>query len=331
MQNNAINLETGIVTGQDTIEATDPLSSALTRYNKDLFFGRFNQLINATNDYDDTVEPAIQSAQIISYPEDSSIGAVNGIKYREQARQINMVADRVRNAGIGSVVIEAAHTYLYDDLDDPRLQNSILAQSQHAAALTKKLRDNDVTVRQVLFVDDYNPDPSDGEMHKRLDVDELVGLANTAGFAPEMILHEGSMVPLAKNMMDFMDETQNLLKIDGENPGIENSTDPAGSKLMLARRNIELYRIDEDMITCAMLDAALTVVKFRNLGEAVINILPRRPENQLFSYKGQQKKMRTIIGEHFNVRVMPVFNLFTGDQHTDAIAAGAHHALRKPH
>jgi len=312
-----------------------PLDEALTRYNKEHFFGRLQYVLAATDNYGGALETAFASAETMDPPAHPAGNSANSDHHTHQNHQIRMIAERARNAGISSAVIEAAHMYMYDDLGELELQENVLSQCQHAAALTSELEDEGIHVRQIMFVDDYNPDPVTNQLEQRLDIDELVRLAHSAGYAPEMLLREAAMAPLAINIMRFMRDHQRLIKLDSGDTAPDQANTGAdieeGSRLMLARRNIELYRPDEDMVTCAMLDAALTLVKFRFLGEAVINILPRRPDSHAFSYNGQQRKMRTIIGEHLNVRVSPVFNLFTGDRHADSIAAGAHHALRKPH
>ncbi len=292
-----------------------------------LFFDRLDHMVVNTHEYGGTLPAAWEEAEQgrldltqISSPIETHL---NG----QEERTIRDAVRKIKNAGITSVVIEAAHAYVYEDIDDPQLQESILAQTRKASALTKRLEESGLVVRSILFVDDYNPDPEDGQMHERLDIEKFVELTRSGGYNPEMVIKEAGMVALAKAMIDIMKDRQHIVTI--ENPEADTSVDvsegASGSKALLIRKKIELHRIDEDMVSCAMLDAALTIVKFRYLGQGVMNILPRYPGSQDFSYKGQQQKVREIIREHLNVRIPPFFNLFVGGD----TAVGAHNAFRK--
>lgn len=242
-------------------------------------------------------------------------------------RELNNLVRLVMNSGVPSVIIEAAHVYMYENLDDPELVASILTQAEHARRLTVKLRESGIIARQMLFVDDYNP-PVDGrEATASLNLDRLLELVTSAGYHPEVLLREGSMVPLAQEMIDVIVEQK--LAAPQKTRTISDGIVTESERLLLHRHNVELYRSGDDMVSCAMLDAALTLVKLEYLGQGVINVLPRGATGQDFSYKGQQEKMRTIIGEHMNSRVLPSFNLFTGVSLDDPISAGGHHTLRK--
>lgn len=299
----------------------------LNHYNKMLFFERFQQTVFGTKEYEGSLPAAWDTAEHIDAGTELGVGEYD---LSEQHRhQIATAVVRMKNAGITSAVIEAAHLYMYEDLNDPSIEKSVLSQTYFASALTKELETAGIDVRQILFVDDYNPDPSDGECHERLAVSDLVDLTRSTGYRPELILREGSMVDLAKVIIDIMKEEQQL--VTASEIDILEGLDVNPAALFLSYRNIELYRSSDDTVSCAMLDTALTALKFRYLGEGVINILPRRSSGQQFSYRSQQRKMRTIVGQHLNVRVVPIFNLFTGVDQNDEIATGAHHALRKPH
>jgi hypothetical protein len=311
--------------------ASVPTGDVLTRYSKLLFFERFNDMVMATHEYGGKLPEAWDTAEPLAVPDISVEPSPKPSK--QQEREIEQAALRLRNAGITSVVMEAAHVYMHDDLDDPAFQEGIRSQCQQAAMLTERLEQDDVRVRQILFVDDYNPAPPERrDAACQLDVDEYIELTRSMGYRPELLLKEASMVPLARRIIETMHGLQDLVVVEQIDEGVETPADAfSGDRALLARRNVELYRQSDDIVSCAMLDAALTVVKFRYLGEGVVNILPRRINGQGFSYNGQQKKMRTIIGEHLRVRVTPVFNIFTGDQPVDEIAAGAHNIFRKPH
>lgn len=296
----------------------------LTWYSKSLFFERLRTMVYATGEYSGTLPEVWSTSETIPSAEVEPQDPQSFTLSLEQDEQINTAVTRMHNAGITTAVIEAAHVYMYEDLDDPELRESVTSQAYFAAALTARLGAHDIQTKHLLFVDDYNPDPSDRQHHERLDVAELIALVQSQGYAPELMIREGSMVSLAKDMIRVMDEAQDLVMLKEEDSGSQSSA----ADILLTRRKVELYRGKDDMVSCAMLDAALTVLKFQYLGEGVVNILPRNNGNEQFSYNGQQRKMRTIVGEHLGARVLPVFNIFI-DPQTAAIAAGAHHKLRK--
>jgi hypothetical protein len=323
-----IELETPLIDGaQPTplFAADIPIISAP---HKRAFFADYDLMLDRTNGYDGQLAEAWRSAT--TYPLQDTVQAQPSVELEgKHLQEVNRMVATMKNAGISSAVIEAAHVYYYEDLDDPQLQESVRSQSLFAVALTDRLQEAGIATRHVLFVDDYNPDPTDGIRHNRLDIDELIELTQSTGYAPELLFREGDMVGLAKQMIRVMKD-QGIIKITSEDEATEEEQ-AADPTTHLSHRNIELYRASDNMVSCAMIDAALTMVKFGNLGEGVVNVLPRRNDGQQFSYKGQQKKMRVILREHLGVRVAPIFNLFTGDTKTQDISGGAHHAFRKPH
>lgn len=296
----------------------------LTEYEKDRFFERLGHVTRRTGGYTGNLDqmktffhevPSIDASDII--PVGQKLSA-------PQEHEIGMLTDRIQNAGVNSVVIEAGHAYMYQDLDSPGFQENLISQCLHATELTAQLEKRDIDVYQIIFIDDYNPHPESKQRSETLDLERLIGLVNSAGYKPKTLMYESSMEDLATSMMRYMGAHQKLLKTDGKSDTDENS------RILLSRRNIELYRAEDDMVSCAMLDAALTITKLSYFGEGVVNVLPGNSGNGQGSYGTQQQKMRKIVGEHLGANVLPVFNLFTGDQPTDTIAAGAHHALRKP-
>lgn len=304
--------------------------SVLMGFSKGLFFGRMDQVIQDTAGYGGQLKATWQQSLA-----GSSITAGSGGSYEVQLpqlgkcerEQIDTAVRRIRNSQAASVVIEAAHVYCYDTLDDPDLCESIVLQSQFAASLSESLEEAGIATKQILFIDDYNPNPNSNNEsdQQRLDVHQFIDLTRNAGYQPEMILREGDMVPLAKQIIRAMD-LQSLVAHDTTEVTDESIKNEA---LYLSRGHVELYRAEDDMVSCAMLDAALTLLKLQYLGESVVNVLPRRPENNEFSYKNQQRKMRNIVGEHLNARVLPVANLFVGQGDQVPLAAGAHNVLRK--
>lgn len=299
----------------------------LTAYDKEVFHLRLKTTIDGAKYYDGSLLKTWEEAERIGIGSSLSAGPDAEVLDDGQNAQIDKLVDYALNANMTSVAIEAAHVYCYEDLGSPALQKCIAVQASFAAVLSEKLEDEGITAKQVLFVDDYNPDPSDGVQHDRLDIDELIKFLQTFGYSPEFLLREGSMVDLAKGIVSHMRSKKGLVVAKTE-AGEEAEPDDDTS-LYLAYRNHELYRAGDGMFSCAMLDAALTILKLHYIGEGVINILPRRNEDHQFSYKSQQRKTRNIIAEHLGIRIMPFVNLFTGSVRTDEIAVGAHNALRK--
>lgn len=300
-----------------------------SRFNKDLFAERVDFVIDATAKYDGALPRTWEKTQEVEYSFNSNPYTKIELN-TDQQHEVELAASRLRNSGITSVVIEAAHTYMYESLDDPNLMDSVLTQCAHAAAATERLRQDDFEVRQMLFIDNYNAAPGEEETQDRLDLNRLIELADSVGYHPEAILWEADMVDLATNMIRFMRDRQNLVITDDRENNDSEKYDLAGSKkdstLLLARRNIELYRGSDATISCSMLDAALTIVKLKHLGKSIINVLPRKAESS-FSYKGQQEKMRTIIKEHLQVRSLPASNLFVDK---DTTYAGVQNDFKKP-
>lgn len=304
----------------------------MTRFDKVEFTERLRLMSFTSEQYGGTLTDAIGATEHIDPSDTPPAEPSFDMLSDDQHRQYTILAQRLKNAGVLSAVIEAAHVYMYQDLSDESLQSSLKAQSYHGGLLGRRLEAGGISVRNMLFVDDYNPDPKgDKDKDEPLDIEELLTLTRSAGYDPTILLKESDMVELGKGMLRFMGEQQELLRLDPPRPKVVEGKDPEPQTVKLVQGGIELYRGSDEMVSCAMLDTALSVVKFHALGEAVINILPRSSPDGGFSYKGQQKKMRTIIHEHLNVRYSPLVNLYTGNTHADPVAAGAHHAFRKRH
>ena len=138
------------------------------------------------------------------------------------------------------------------------------------------------------------------------------------------------MAPVAKAMINFMREYQSLVveKENGCNGDAAALAVPE-KKLHLDYRGIELFTIEKDKVSCSALDAALSLIKLKHLGQGIINVLPKRQHGGEFSFRGQQKKVRQILMDHLGVRVMPFFNLFTSEVDDAPHSSGAHNAFRK--
>lgn len=296
----------------------------LSAYSKPMFQERLGRMRDKTGFYIGNLITARETFRDIT-PADGQVQPLDVLPDLTPAarQQIGLLTSRIQNSRAETVVMEAGHSYMYHDLGDPDFRDSIVLQSVHAAELTKRLEESGIKVNQTIFIDDYNPNPETGRKEENLDIDGLVELMNSAGFFPTTKIFEGSMEDLALSMIRYMGAHQDLIKL--------GAAEENGSQgILLKRKGYELYKTKSDMVSCAMLDAALTIAKLTYLGEGVVNILPRNSGSENGSYRSQQKKMRTIAGEHLSTNVLPVYNLFTGTEADEKIAAGAHHALRKP-
>jgi hypothetical protein len=304
----------------------------LMRYTEPSFSNRFSNMLENSNEYSGTLAGVWDTRnQLLDYtPNTSALGKVKPLEIRQQEQQIDILVSRLRSMGVSSTVIEAAHVYMYEDLSDPNLRDSVIMQARYSAILAQRLVHAGINVREMLFVDDYNP-PNDGrQSNTNIDMGELVELVRSTGYNPELVLREASMATLAQEVIGIMQNKQRIVTSPEQEEDSDNTTQSIND-LFLTRNKIELYRSSDDMVSCAMLDAALSLVKLTYMADTVINVLPRGAEGQGFSYKSQQKKMRTIIGEHLDARVLPIANLFVkSNESTAHITAGTHHTLRKP-
>lgn len=294
----------------------------LRGYHREAFSQRLSDIMDITDGYDGVLETAWQTRQPLEQLplENELLNEVEARLSKEQAKQLDRLAENISNSGVGSVSIEAAHVYLHEDLEDPRLQQSLRTQAQIATALAARLQRRGINTHELLFVDDYNV-PVDGGTSGFLDIDELLGLTESAGLRPETIIREAEMAKLGKQIISVMDGSQGL---------VSHTRVPEADVVQLSRRGYELYREQDDKVSCAMLDSALTLIKYSRLGDGLVNILPNYSPAQGMGYGSQQRKVRTIITEHTNTRVLPHFNVFTGDTLESDISVGAHTLFRKP-
>jgi len=228
--------------------------------------------------------------------------------------EIEALIKKIQNATVGSVTIEAAHIYLDEDLNDPGIASSLRYQARLAGRLCQRLQDVGISTTRVLFVDDYNVDPA--VSRENFSPRQLLDLVTSEGYSPDVLLYEADMVPLAKKIIEAL--------------GSQGLTSTKDDNLLLTRKSVNLYDPTTDRLSCAMLDAALSLVKLEHCGEGAVNVLPKMSQSGM-GYRHQQLKMRTIVGEHLNTRVLPIFNLFSRTTGSlPEASAGAHNTFRKP-
>lgn len=304
----------------------------LTRYSQQFFQERVDHVSLQTCHYRGTVPHTWQKVQ-----EENRQRGPQEIPDRNNgtgssdagARHIQELLQRIRNAGIVDVVLEAAHAYSYQSMDDASFVRSMELQYAEARRLSAALIEQRIRVCRVLFIDNYNPNPSTGALEENLDTDAYIKMANAHGFAPDYLMWEADMAPIAKVMIEYMQRYQSLVmqKEQGDREG--GSAEIMKKSLHLSHRGIELHRLDTDKVSCAALDAALSLLKYKHFGQGIVNILPKRQNGDEFSFRGQQRKVRQILMDHLGVRVMPFFNIFTSEEDSAPHSSGAHHALRK--
>ncbi len=233
------------------------------------------------------------------------------------------------NADLHAVVLEASHAYLYDSMEDGAFVASMERQYRHANRLAQLLAEQRIAVRRVLFIDNYNPPPDSNALVMNLDIESYIEFARDHGYHPNYVVMEADMERLATELITYMHDEQGLVLKD-MNGGNGNGEDDEEQqeRQLLKRRGVELIK-DGGAISCAGLDAALTLIKYHYMAPGIVNVLPKHQGAEGFSFKGQQRKVRQILGEHLNVRVLPFFNIFTSDDPDVDHTSGAHSQFRK--
>jgi len=301
----------------------------LLKFHKEDFGSRLEAMIQRTHEYRGTLpetwEKVREGAQ-------KTKDVKTTVKIERQAVQhISDLVKRIRNADMQSIVIEASHAYLYDSMSDQEFLDSMETQYQHANKLAEMLEKNRISVRKVLFVDDYNPPPDNSELVRNLDIDAYLEFARDHGYYSDYLIMESDMDRLARELITYMHDEQGLVlkETNNGNGNGSNEDNEDEERQLLKRRGVELVK-GSGTISCAGLDAALSIVKFHHMASGIVNVLPKHQGAEGFSFKGQQRKVRQILGEHLNVRVLPFFNIFTSDHPQVDHSSGAHTQFRKP-
>ena len=297
------------------------IGPTITQFGTKDFIRRVDRIAELTDDYGGKLREAWERTRDVSdvkpqvdIPVSSSVG---------DDEHIFDLLQRIRNSHVRSVVLETAHAYMYDDLGSEAFRRSLEIQCQQAQRISDGLEATGILVKKLMFVDDYNPKPGTDGAECTLDLDAYLQLAADNGFPPDMLIMEGDLAKVAREMVDFMHREQGIVIESGGNNG-------NGKAKVLEHRNIELVK-DNGMMTCSALDATLSLLKYRYVAQGLINVLPRQTGNTEigFSFRGQQAKVRGILSEHLGVRAMPYFNAFVSVDPEELDTSGAHHALWK--
>ncbi len=184
----------------------------------------------------------------------------------ENKQRIDNIIRTFRELGIKKICLEGGHIYT----DEPPAKQHFYS-IKVTSFLKKVFEGEGFEVTTLLLVDDYNPLENDG-----FSLEEYLDSAREIGLDFEHVLMESEMVDIAKIMLQTL-ENLNLV------------TEREGMKI-LGKNKANLIDAKTGKFSCALLDAALTILKLKNFGDCTVNVLER-------SYKSQQRNVKRILGE----------------------------------
>lgn len=171
---------------------------------------------------------------------------------------------------ITEVTIEAGHIYA-DQVPGQEQREGFAV----ACEICKQLSLEGITPRRIVFVDDYNA------KRNGFSVEGYLEFATVCGFAPDSVFWESEMAGHAEVLID------KLMK-QGQ---LENGE---GQKLLTVKQGIKL-RHSDGRYTCAALDTAFHLERFRQFGYNV-TVLPKCSEhNPEQDYADQQRNVRRLL------------------------------------
>lgn len=173
-----------------------------------------------------------------------------------------------------SVCIESAHIYMNEYPSD---QHKLSAKI--GSRLTDEIEKENCLVSKHLFIDNYNPDPSDF----KLDVDAFMDILKDCGFKPDIVTFETSLEIPAKNLLSELEE------------------DITHHEHYICLNQKQIRLMSHGRPTCNLLDTALYVAKLSMFGLS-ITILPN-------SFKEQQKKVRMVL-RSLGYTHLPIINIY---------------------
>lgn len=171
---------------------------------------------------------------------------------------------------VTSVTVEAGH--IYADQVPGREQKEGFTV---ACGICNRLYAEGITPRRIVFVDDYNAEKNN------FSVEGYLEFAAGCGFAPDSIFWESEMARHAEALIGKLLEQGQL----------ENGE---GQKLLTLKQGIKL-RHSDGRYTCAVLDTAFHLERFRQFGYNV-TVLPKCSEqNPEQDYADQQRNVRRLL------------------------------------
>lgn len=190
---------------------------------------------------------------------------------------------------VTSVTIEAGHIYA-DQIPGQEQQESFTV----AHRICERLSAEGVTMRRIVFVDDYNVEKNG------FSVEGYLKFASEYGFAPEHVFWESKMAENAAVLIGKL--TENGHVVSGED-----------QELLTVKQSIKL-RHSDGCFTCSVLDAAFHLERFRQFGYN-ITVLPARSEKfPEHDYHKQQRNLRRLLRLLGNDH-SPLATVFFDSQH----------------
>lgn len=171
---------------------------------------------------------------------------------------------------VTAVTVEAGHIYANQAPATEQQEGFAIA-----CKLCTKLSSEGITTRKIVFIDDYNVD------RNGFFLEGYLRFATDYGFAPENVFWESHMAEHAKALIDKLSEQGSLESGNGQ-------------ELLTVKQKIKL-RHSDGRFTCAVLDAAFHLERFRQFGYN-ITVLPTRSEQfPEHDYQKQQRNLRRLL------------------------------------
>lgn len=171
---------------------------------------------------------------------------------------------------ITSVTIEAGHIYANQIPGSEQREGFTVAHR-----ICERLSAEGITIRRIVFVDDYNVE------RNGFSVEGYLKFATENGFAPELVFWESQMAEHAAVLIGQL--TENGHVSSGED-----------RELLTVKQSIKLCHSD-GRFTCSVLDAAFHLERFRQFGYN-ITVLPARSEQSPEQdYHKQQRNLRRLL------------------------------------
>lgn len=195
--------------------------------------------------------------------------------------------------GSSTACVEAAH--IYTD-EQPGLEHQMSAVI--GTNVSRILEEMGVDVNRMLFVDDFNADSKD------LDIHEYESFITKHGFIPDVVVMETTLVEDAKEIVRVL-EGLGLTEVNKNGATILKKKEKREKEVVL-KKSPSLGSVP----ACSALDAALYIKKFEHSGVCV-TVLHERWKNQQDSVK------RVITALGMEIPVLDVYYSDTGDVSVD--------------
>lgn len=237
---------------------------------------------------------------------------VNGVEHpitQEQTVQIDGFAQEYRvplylllkalkGAKVKRIALEGGHIY-----GDETPNETHIYDLKTTGLLRGLLLQEGFEVTNLIMVDDIHPEEN------TLNTQSYVELAHQAGWPVDHLVFEGSLAPIAEEMIEVL---KRLGKVYAQDQGLIMND---------GRKGAHLVHPTDGILSCACLDAALCLLKMTGLkADGIVNVLPK-------GLKGQQRNTRNIVRATLGEQRLPMFNFFLSPDSTHP-SVGAPHYFR---